>query len=303
VRGTRVVLFSLLAAVILASVALAIVSNVTRGATHTFKLVPEQPATMADLKVDAAALVRRLQSLGYQDTEAQAEPGSIDLTMYGSSPVLQAALKGALAAASLRVRPVECAAPAFYSTPKTMQTYLPAGSTSLRCGARYLLTAGALHVDTNSGQPSADISPDPGLAPVPTTSQIEDQASRTVLLPSSSEAGFDAERLLVGPAEVVNANVVSVGTSRQGSQWLLDVSLTAKGAKDYNALAKRQFHAYLAIDIDGTIVSAPLIEPASTSFVSLGAKIVIEGGFKMSQAIALADDLTSPLVVPLRLDA
>ena len=103
-RGTRVVLFSLLAAVIVASVALAIVADVTRGATNTFQLVPQQPATMADLKSDAAALVRRLQSLGYQDTEALAQPGSIDLTMYGSAPKVRAALQGALAAASLRVR-------------------------------------------------------------------------------------------------------------------------------------------------------------------------------------------------------
>jgi hypothetical protein len=303
VRGTRVVLFSLLAAVIVASVALAIVSNVTRGATHSFKLVPEQPATIADLKTDAAALVRRLQSLGYKDTEALAQPGSIDVTMYGSAPQVRAALQGALASASLKVRPVQCAAPAFSGAGTTGQTSLPAGSTILRCAERYLLTAGALHVDTNKGQPAAAISPDPVLASVPTTSQIEDEASQTVLLPSSSEAGFDAERLIAGPAQVVNANVVSVGTSRQGSQWLLDVGLTTKGAKEYNALARRQFHAYLAVDIDGTIVSAPLIEPASTSFASLGAKIEIEGGFSMSQAIALADNLTSPFTVPLRLEA
>jgi hypothetical protein len=292
----------LLAAVILASVALAIVSNVTRGATHTFELVPEQPATMADLKSDAAALVRRLQSLGYQDTEALAQPGSIDLTLYGSAQKVRAALQGALAAASLKVRPVECAALAFSGTGTGGQTSLPGGATTLRCGAPYLLTAGALRVDTSTGQPLGNISPDPGLASVPTTSQVQDEASRTVLLPSGSEAGFDSERLVAGPAEVVNANVVSVGTSRQGSQWLLDVSLTLKGSKNYNALAKRQFHAYLAIDIDGTIVSAPLVEPASTSFASFGAKIEIEGGFTMNQAIALADDLTSPLAVPLRLE-
>ena len=301
-RGTRVVLFSLLAAVIVASVALAIVSDVTRGATNTFKLVPEQPATMADLKSDAAALVRRLQSLGYQDTEALAQPGSIDLTMYGSAPKVRAALQGALAAASLRVRPLECAAPAFSGSGTAGQTALPGGAATLRCGERYLLTAGALRVDTSTGQPLGNISPDPGLASVPTTSQIQDEASRTVLLPSGSEAGFDSERLVAGPAEVVNANVVSVGTSREGSQWLLDVSLTLKGSKNYNALAKGRFHAYLAIDIDGSIVSAPLVEPASTSFLSFGAKIEIEGGFTMNQAIALADDLTSPLAVPLRLE-
>jgi preprotein translocase subunit SecD len=302
VRGTRRVLFLLLAAVIVASVALAIVSDVTRGATHTFTLVPEQPATMADLKSDAAALVRRLQSLGYQDTEAVAQSGSIDLTMYGPATKVQAALQGALAAASLTVRPVECAAPAFSGTGAAGQTSLPGGATTFKCVAPHLLTARALRVDTSTGQPLGNVSPDPGLASVPTTSQIQDEASRTVLLPTGSEAGFDSERLVAGPAEVVNANVVSVGTSRQGSQWLLDVSLTLKGAKNYNALAKRQFHAYLAIDIDGTIVSAPLVEPVSTSFASFGAKIEIEGGFTMSQAIALADDLTSPLAVPLRLE-
>jgi preprotein translocase subunit SecD len=82
---------------------------------------------------------------------------------------------------------------------------------------------------------------------------------------------------------------------------LLDLELTTAGAKKYNALAKSQFHAYMAVDIDGTIISAPIIEPISDSFASLGSKIEVAAGFTKSQAVDLADDLTSPLVIPLKL--
>ena len=301
-RATRIVLFATLAAVIAASVALAVENNVTRGPASSFELVPTLAATNSELISDAAAMVRRLQSLGYKDTQARASASSIELTMYGPASKLRAALEETLAAARIELRPVECAAPLFAeSRSPGQQPGPPLAAPRLECESRYLLTAGALSVDTTTGQPARNVGTDPALAYVASTSQTGDVASRTVLLATGQASGFSGERLVAGPAEVVNADIASASTTYVAPEWIVDLALTTSGTKKYLALTKNQFHAYVAIDIDGTVVSAPLIEPGQSSFGSLGAKIQIEAGLTMNHAVYLADDLTSPLVVPLRL--
>lgn len=301
-RATRIVLFATLAAVIAASVALAVENNATRGPASSFELVPTQAATSSELISDAAAIVRRLQSLGYKDTQARANTSSIEVTMYGSAPKLRAALEAALAAADIEVRPVVCAAPLFAGGGHAGQQPGPAlAAPRLTCGSKYLLTAGALRIDTTTGQPARNVGPDPVLAYVASTSRPGDVPSRTVLLATGQASGFSGERLLAGPADVVNADIASASTTFVASEWIVDLALTTSGAKKYNALTKSQFHAYVAVDIDGTVISAPLIEPSESSFGSLGAKMQIEAGLTMNQAVDLADDLTSPLVVPLEL--
>ena len=230
-RTTRIVLFALLGAVIAATIGLAIESNVTRGPALSFTLVPEHPATGADLDSDAAAMVRRLVSLGYKDTVAKANGDAIDVTMYGSAPALRAALTAALPAASLEIRPVECAATGSGGGGSSRMRPLQPPPAPLHCAGRYLLTAQALRVDTDTGQPAARIGPDPGLATVPSTSQAEDQATRTVLLPTGPAAGFEGERLVAGPAEVVNVDVASAQASLQSPEWLLDLNLTTVGER------------------------------------------------------------------------
>jgi preprotein translocase subunit SecD len=301
VRTTRIFLFALLGATIAGAIALAVESNVTRGPALSFTLVPAQSATSADLQSDAAAMVRRLISLGYKDTLAKADGDAIDVTMYGSAPKLRAALLAALPAASLEMRPVECAAPAFSGVGSSGNQIQSLPQARPACAAKYLLTAEALRVDTTTGLPATRIATDPGLASVPSTSQSEDQADLTVLLPTGAAAGFEGDRIVAGPAEVANVDVVSAQASLNSPEWVLDLNLTTAGEKAYNALAKNQFHAYIAVDIDGTIVSAPIIEPTSSTFAAFGAKVAIDAGYTKAQAVALADDLTSPLVIPLKL--
>ena len=76
-RTTRIVLFATLAAVIAASVALAMVSNVTRGPASHFPAGSDVTGTSSELSSDAAAIVRRLQSLGYADSQSRAN-GELD---------------------------------------------------------------------------------------------------------------------------------------------------------------------------------------------------------------------------------
>ena len=296
-RTTRIVLFCLLGATVAGTIALAIYSNVTRGPAVTFDLVPSGHATAAQLDADGAAMVRRLQSLGYTTAGAKVSDNSVLVTMYGSAPKLRTALEGALPAAQLRVRPAQCAAPPFGGSGVESQV----ASTPLQCGSGYLLTAAALRVDVSTGAPTRTVPADPRLASRASTSELQDLPDDTVLLPTGSASGFAGGRLVAGPARLTNADVVSASASHRSGQWTLDIDLTSAGSTRYDALCRRQFHAYVAVDIDGSVVSAPLIEPTSSTFHSLGGTLEIAADFTESEVLALADDLTSPLPAPLEL--
>ncbi|MGO9341767.1 MAG: SecDF P1 head subdomain-containing protein [Acidimicrobiales bacterium] len=294
-RGVRIMLFSVLAATIAAVVALFITSNVERGPAHTFRLVPTATATRSQLTSDAAALVRRLQSLGYSDTQSQVVGDAISLTLYGSGPQVDDALNGAIAQARFEARPVECAVPPYSSgADSNLAERQPNG-----CALRYLLSAKALQVDTHTGKPRNDPGPDPSLAAVPDTSAATDVQSEPALYPAGSGSGFAGERLFLGPVRVGNDALASAGASEVDSAWVVQITLTSAGTKDLDALATQQFHAYLAICVDGTVRSVSIVQPTSTSFSSLGGQIQLRPGFTRSEALNLADDLTSPLAVPL----
>ncbi len=288
-------LFSLLAATIVAVVALFITSNVRRGPAHTFHLVPTTSATRSQLTSDAAALVRRLQSLGYAYTAAQVVGDGISLTLYGPGAQVDHALGGTIAQARFEMRTVECSAPP-YST--AAESGLAARQAS-GCGVRYLLTASALRVDTHTGRPKNDPGPDPSLAASPDTPAASDVQSAPALYPADPASGFAGDRLFLGPANLENGAISSAAASRVGSGWVVQITLTSAGEKDLDAVAEQQFHAYLAVCVDGSVQSASIVEPSSTSFSSLGGEIKLRAGFTRSEALDLADDLTSPLSVPL----
>ena len=61
--------------------------------------------------------------------------------------------------------------------------------------------------------------------------------------------------------------------------WLVNLSLNARGSIKWDTLAARQFHAYVAADFDGSVLSTPLTEPSQTSFSSFDGKVELSGGF------------------------
>jgi hypothetical protein len=296
-RATRYVLFGIAAATLLGSIALIIFSNVNRGPAQTYDLVAGQPASLGDLKTDAAAIVRRLGAIGYTTSQAQVVGRSIQVVLYGSAPGTRAALVGAITQDRIFVRPVECTAPENDATfPSTGE------SSSMYCGKAYSLTAGALKVDTKIGKPTAYIGADPDLAAVASTPLATETGSQPALVQAGGSSGFAGERLLLGPSAVDNSAIASASDQSDGSEWTVELTLTTKGSEAYEALARRQFHAYIAIELDGSVVEAPLVEPTDSTFVTLGGTVDISGMFTKSEAVRLADNITSPLAVPLALE-
>lgn len=297
-KGTRRLLFGLVVAVVVASVVLYFISTSGRGPAHTFTVVPTgAAATRSQLRDDSAALLRRLQSLGYADAETSLVDRSIVVTMYGSAATLESALTRALPAAKLWVRPLECLAAA---SPDGSRHTAPALS-SVQCGAPYRLTAANLAVDTKTGTPTRHMGPDPAFAGVPLTAASADTGADRVLLEGGPHSGFTSQRLVLGRAAVGNSGIVSAQAARQAKRWVVDVTLTAAAQKSLDTATVAQFHAYVAVDLDGTVISTRLVEPTEPAYTTDASGLVLSAGFTQAEANSLADDLTSPLAAALRL--
>jgi preprotein translocase subunit SecD len=107
----------------------------------------------------------------------------------------------------------------------------------------------------------------------------------------SSERASGAERYLLGPSEMKlnSANVSSVVAqkTRQG-QWIVKIHLTPTAAATWDRVARESFHQFLAIDMNGVVVSAPIIQPTYASFKSFKGSLEVSGQITAANARDLA---------------
>ncbi len=121
---------------------------------------------------------------------------------------------------------------------------------------------------------------------------MPDVASKTVLLETAPNAGFGGDRLLLGPAQLAGKEITSAQAAFNSPDWVVNLNLSSTGSKEWDTLANEQFHAYIGMDLDAQVISAPLTFPnARRSFTSFGGKIQISGNFTESTAKSLALDL------------
>jgi preprotein translocase subunit SecD len=189
--------------------------------------------------------------------------------------------------AQLQFRPVLC-----FANPYTPVNGHPSATTVPdNCsGSQYELTAANLAVNTSTGQPGNNIGPDPVLSSIPssTPDYNDTHANSTVLVPAAKDSGITGLRYLLGPTKVFGSAVHSASAQLSGSQWVVLANLTSAGASQWDALAQAQFHAYVAIDLDGQVQSAPITQPTDASFTSFQGKVQISGNFTQSTAQNLA---------------
>jgi preprotein translocase subunit SecD len=142
---------------------------------------------------------------------------------------------------------------------------------------------------------------DPALAAYPSTSPTQDAqnpASAALLAIAGSADG----RYLVGPSELALSSKVASAQATQDhlGSWIVEVQLDAGAAAQWDHVAQRYFHLQLAIDLNGSVVSAPLIEPGQASYTSFDRQIVMSGFQSKASAAAVAAALQSgPLPIPL----
>jgi hypothetical protein len=195
-------------------------------------------------------------------------------------------------------RPVLCGAPAYSSGDASGAATAP-----LSCSPTSVLSASNLGVDPAGATNGADgfvsnhVEADTALAAVPSTSHPKDTSSATVLLPVTprSNIGLGYPRLVLGPAQMTNASVGSASAHRnQTGQWVVDYTMkSADGAALWDRVAHENFHQILGIDFDGTVVSAPIIQPTQTAFSSFEGRGEVSDNLTHTEAIALARALTA----------
>ncbi|HUY65580.1 MAG TPA: protein translocase subunit SecD [Acidimicrobiales bacterium] len=194
-------------------------------------------------------------------------------------------------------RPALCYAPSLTvakgQTPNT-------GPLPTACAPTSALSAGNLKVNTSSGQATATPPPDPQFAPYPTTTSENDAVHSVVLLPGTGAAAVNG-RYVLGPAGLSGTGVHSATAQLQTGQWVVNMQLNGQGSSAWDTLAAQQFHAIIAIDLDGQVISAPITQPSQQSPTGFGGQVQISGNFTEDQAKALATDLNFG-ALPVKLD-
>jgi preprotein translocase subunit SecD len=252
---------------------------------------PQHQVNNGEIQTVISILQNRIDGLGVSGALINSQGGDVVIQVPGLAN-RQQIINTIQQTAELLFRPVLCAGPDY--TPPAATKGKPAkspGPLPTSCPASNQLTAGNLNVNTSTGDPQASPPAWTALANYPTTTNTQDIASHTVLLSTSAQSGFSGERLLLGPAPLAGKEISSAQATFTSPNWDVNLNLNSLGSTLWDTLARNQFHAYIGIDLDAQIVSAPLTLPNSAAFSSFGGKIQISGGFTETQAKNLALDL------------
>ncbi len=126
---------------------------------------------------------------------ALGDPGATSTIDHGSIVLTGSTLAGPQmhligSTGNLSIRPVLCGAPDdTSSTPPSTPGTIPQSIMLPPCGAQYQTTASNLSINTDTGQPTNTIGPDPAFATVPSTPEVDDEPAGDVLLPADPAAG------------------------------------------------------------------------------------------------------------------
>jgi len=249
---------------------------------------PQGHPTTAALNQTVAVLTNRVDSLGVSGSQVSTQGTDIVVSVPGVKNAREV-LKNVGQTAQLLFRPVLCYSPPFVG-PKSKKAE-PVGSPLPACGSNYELTAANLAIQANSasvqGYSANNVGPDPAFSSHRSTLSAADLAERTVLLPG--HGGSNQIRYVAGPAQLTGEAVKTAQAQQdQAGAWVVNYTLTSKGSAAWDQVAKDNFHQVVAIDLDGVVESAPLIQPGSASFSSFQGTGQISGSLTQADAQNLA---------------
>jgi preprotein translocase subunit SecD len=248
---------------------------------------PQGNPSKAQLDETVSILTARVDSLGVSGAVVNTQGSDIVVSVPGVKNARQV-LASIGQTAQLFFRPLLCYAPPVAAAKG--QTTKPAGTPLPACGPTYQLTQTNLAVTPNNsvnGYSSNNIGPDPQFAGYRSNTPAQDVASATLLLPGLPGSG--RQRYVVGPSQLTgNAVKSAYATQNQTGEWVVNYTLSAKGSAAWDSVAQRNFHQIVAIDLDGIIQSAPLIQPGQSSFSSFQGTGEISGSMTQFEAQNLA---------------
>jgi preprotein translocase subunit SecD len=258
------------------------------GLSAVFK--PDKPVSTATLQNVVNIMTLRVNALGVSSPNISTQGNDVVVELPGVKDP-GAILKLLGTTAQLYFRPVLCDAPAYVAPPKGTKG-APTTSTAIPdCKAPYLYTASDYSGSSSSqyGFPQTD--EDYAVYP----SSTKDDPAKTILVSSNGQTPSD--RVILGPAAVeyggklepVTGTIIKSAYSQldtQNNQWQVVFDLTGQGTNLFNADAKLYYGTLIADDLDGQIVSAPIIE--AESFPGSGQ---VSGNFTHAEANQLALEL------------
>ena len=252
---------------------------------------PATHASKADMQEVVTILNNRVNGLGVSGAEVNLQGKNVVVSVPGVKNA-RAVLAAVGQTAQLLFRPVLCETTAPSAKAKAVST-VPA------CASSYALTAANLNVNTSTGEPTNNIALDPAYTNIKSTLPANDKPSAMVILPGLGTS----DRYVLGPAQLTGKSVKSaVAQQDQVGAWVVNYTLTGAGSPLWDKVAEENFHAELAIELDGVVQSAPLIQPSQASFTSFDGQGELSGSFTESSAknLALAMEFGS---LPVRLEA
>ena len=90
----------------------------------------------------------------------------------------------------------------------------------------------------------------------------------------------------------MTASSVRTATAlNQDGQWVVNLTFTDPGSRQWDSLAQAQFHALVATVVNGQVITAPIVQPMQVTFTSFGGQAQISADFTAQQAQALASRL------------
>lgn len=248
---------------------------------------PEGTPSPSLLNETVRILTSRVDSLGVSGAQVNTQGPNIVVSVPGVKNA-RSILSLMGQTAQLYFRPLLCYAPAY--TVAKGETGKPAGTALPSCGSSYQLTKANLAVTPNNsvyGYSSNNIGPDPQFAAYRSNTPAQDVQNATLLLPGLQ--GGLSGRYVVGPSQLTGHAVkTAYATQDQTGAWVVNYTLTSTGSAEWDKVAQANFHQVVAIDLDGVIQSAPLIQPGQSSFSSFQGTGQISGSMTQAEADNLA---------------
>jgi hypothetical protein len=270
----------------------ALVVGLTSSSAFAVTLFPKANGSVsaAQLAADQRVMVARLHSVGFTNATVRVSNGALVVT--NGPRALASPTSFLTTSPELLVRSVIC-----YAGPQigpVSSSPLPTSCSNSKYDAPKM-----------SGISIPAARRDPALAVFPTTTPAQDAGSpdSRALLPVLDGGKSAPQRDLVGPTLLTLSSKVASATATEhvssSGGWIVSVTLNKAESEMWDHVAKRYFHREIAIDLNGIIVEAPLIEPDSLTFTSFDGQMQLLAVSK-TDAYDLAAALESgPLTVPL----
>ncbi len=238
---------------------------------------PAFKVSQTELQTAANIITERIDGFGVSGAEVNLQGNTIVVTAPGVKDA-RALLASISQTGQLFFRPVECLATVLADESKMKYAQLPACSPSYATSSSVVMA----YYQRNSIPP-----PDPSFTSIKSTPSALDLANTRVLLPL---AGDPSLRYVLGQAELTGTAIASASAGQnQVGQWEVNYTLTSSGSAAWDALAQSSFHSYVAIELDGIVQSAPVIQPDQASFTSFNGQGSISGNLTEAQAKDLAN--------------